>query len=105
MAGEPINILREAIRQVPSVKYALAVAGVAAAGALVVTLVGDQRATPIVLGGTFAYPGFTSNVSSMSRRKALLLFKFGEIRVSQYTARPGSIFLEASGRGTFFRSQ
>lgn len=50
---DPIRVLREATRRVPSVKYALGVAGVAAAGALVVSLLGYREAAPIVLGGIF----------------------------------------------------
>jgi hypothetical protein len=53
MGPSPTGILQQAIRAVPSVKYALGVAGVASAGALVIRLVGYDRASIIIIGGTF----------------------------------------------------
>jgi hypothetical protein len=53
MAIEPFTVLRTAIRQVPSVKYALGVAGVAAGAALIVKSIGFDRAGIILLSGTF----------------------------------------------------
>lgn len=53
MAPEPTGILQTAIRQVPSVRYALGIAGIAAAGSLVTKFLGYDRASIIIIGGTF----------------------------------------------------
>jgi hypothetical protein len=47
----PINVLNAARRAVPAVDFALGVAGVAAAGALVTAFLGSGRAPIIILGG------------------------------------------------------
>jgi hypothetical protein len=50
---EPIRVLTEAIKKVPSVRYALGVAGVAAAAALIVSMVGTTKSAVIILSCTF----------------------------------------------------
>ncbi|AZO05039.1 MULTISPECIES: tetratricopeptide repeat protein [unclassified Mesorhizobium] len=47
------DVLQQAIRKVPSVKYALGVAGIAAAAALVVSLVGSTKSGLIIMSCTF----------------------------------------------------
>jgi hypothetical protein len=47
----PLDILNAARKAVPAVDYALAAAGVAAAGSIVTTFLGDGRAAIIILGG------------------------------------------------------
>ncbi len=50
----PISVLREASKVVPSVKYALGLAGIAAAGALIGAFVtGNTLTTAIVISGVF----------------------------------------------------
>jgi hypothetical protein len=53
MAIEPWTVLQTAINKVPAVKYALAVAGVAAAGAIVVKFLDYQQASIIIIAGVF----------------------------------------------------
>jgi hypothetical protein len=45
--------LRQAIKQVPAVGFALGVAGIASAGALVTSMVGYGHASVVIIGGTF----------------------------------------------------
>ncbi len=49
----PLKLLNEARAAVPAVDWALGVAGIASAGALVVGLLGYGRATVLILGGMF----------------------------------------------------
>lgn len=49
----PIAILKDATRKVPQLKFAWGIVGVAAAGALIIALIGETRASIITLGGTF----------------------------------------------------
>lgn len=49
----PIGVLNAARKAVPAVDYALAVAGVAAAGSIVLSFLGNARSAAIVLGGMF----------------------------------------------------
>jgi hypothetical protein len=49
----PMKVLEAAIRAVPAVKYALGIAGIAAAGGIVISFLGSGRAAIIVLGGMF----------------------------------------------------
>jgi hypothetical protein len=48
----PLKLLEAARRAVPAVKYALGVAGVAIAAAIVISAVGNGRAAIIIMGGT-----------------------------------------------------
>ena len=50
-SDSPLAILQAARKAVPAVDYALGAAGVAAAAAIVIALLGHGRATAIVLGG------------------------------------------------------
>jgi len=50
-AIEPIQVLREAIKAVPAVKYALGVVGVGAAAAVILALLGHWQGIPIIFGG------------------------------------------------------
>lgn len=52
-ATSPLAILNAARRAVPAVDFALGAAGIAAAGAIIVGLLGDGRAAVIILGGVF----------------------------------------------------
>lgn len=49
----PLTILKEAIKQVNAVKYALGLAGIAAAGAIIVALAGNGPTAIIIIGLTF----------------------------------------------------
>ncbi|MDN3273190.1 hypothetical protein QWJ07_02975 [Frankia sp. RB7] len=49
----PMGVLNAARKAVPAVDYALAVAGVAAAGSIVLSFLGTPRSAAIVLGGMF----------------------------------------------------
>lgn len=49
----PISILNAARKAVPAVNYALGAAGIAAAGAIIIGLLGNGRASIIVFGATF----------------------------------------------------
>ena len=49
-----LKIMRRAQLEVPAVKFAFGVAGVAAAGAVVIAVLGQGRVSIIVLGGVFA---------------------------------------------------
>jgi hypothetical protein len=49
--SSPMNVLKAAIKAVPAVKYALGIAGISAAGAIVVSFLGSGRGAVIVLGG------------------------------------------------------
>jgi hypothetical protein len=53
MIGDLTKFLKEAVRQVPSVRYAFGAAGIAAAGALIVLFLGYGRSAVIVWAGTF----------------------------------------------------
>jgi hypothetical protein len=53
MSLEPQNVLQLAIEKVPAVSYALAVAGLAAAGAIVVSFLGYGRASVIIISAVF----------------------------------------------------
>jgi hypothetical protein len=69
--SQPLGILREAIQAVPSVKYALGVAGIAAAAAIVTTLLGGQSRLAIisisfVVVGMFVLFLFSSLITSGS---------------------------------------
>jgi hypothetical protein len=83
MAPEPTGILQTAIAQVPSVKYALGIAGIAAAGALVTRFLGYDRASIIIIGGTFV--------------AMILLYVFSSMVASKSDAAtfPGIILLYA----------
>jgi hypothetical protein len=48
-----LDIIKRAQQQVPAVRFALGVAGIAAAGAVVTALLGQGRVSIIVLGGVF----------------------------------------------------
>jgi hypothetical protein len=82
-----INVLQQAIRKVPSVKYALGVAGVAAAAALVVSLVGTTKSGLIIMSCTFvamvllyvfsilvASKGYASTVAGVILMYSVILF-------------------------------
>lgn len=77
----PMNVLGPAIREVPSVKYALGVAGIAAAGALITRFLGYDKASIIILGATFV--------------AMILLYAFSSMVASniQATTIPGIILL------------
>lgn len=49
----PVDILNKARQAVPAVDFALGVAGIAAAGALVIGFIGSGRTAFIILGGIF----------------------------------------------------
>jgi hypothetical protein len=53
MIAELTRFLREAIKQVPSVRYAFGAAGIAAAGALITLFLGYGRPAVIIWAGTF----------------------------------------------------
>src|SRR6185312_11736078 len=53
MEHGPLAVLQAAIKKVPSVKYALGVAGLAAAGGMVTRFLGYGKASFIIFGGTF----------------------------------------------------
>jgi hypothetical protein len=65
----PMEILNAARKAVPAVDYALGVAGVAAAGAIVIALIGRGQAAAIILGAVFV--------------AMLLLFAFSRLVAAQ----------------------
>ena len=81
MSLEPLTVLQSAIKEVPAVSYALAVAGIAAAGAVVVSFLGHGRASVIILAGVFV--------------AMILMFVFARMLSSQNpaTTLPGIILL------------
>jgi hypothetical protein len=84
MEHGPMEVLRSAIREVPAVKYALGVAGIAAAGALITRFVGYDKTSIIILGVTFV--------------AMILLFVFSGMVASnsKATTIPGIILLYAA---------
>jgi hypothetical protein len=66
---DPLGILRAARQAVPAVDYALGAAGVAAAGAIIVGLLGYGKQSAIIIGATFV--------------AMILLFAFGRLVVAK----------------------
>ncbi|MET4699278.1 hypothetical protein ABIE65_002308 [Constrictibacter sp. MBR-5] len=83
MDPQPIAVLRAAIRQVPAVKYALGIAGIAAAGAIITRLLGYDKASIIIIGVIFI--------------AMILLYAFSGLIASRKTSTtmPGIILLYA----------
>jgi lipopolysaccharide export LptBFGC system permease protein LptF len=79
----PITVLKAALKEVPAVKYALGVAGVAAACAIVVGFLGTGRTAIILLGGMLV--------------SMILLFVFAKLVTvgNQAAARAGVVLMWA----------
>ena len=87
MAIEPIRVLTQAINKVPSVRYALGVAGVAAAAALIVSMIGSTKSGLIIISCTFiamillyvfslliASRGYASTIAGLILLYSVILF-------------------------------
>jgi hypothetical protein len=90
MSYSPIEVLNEARRAVPAVNYAIGIAGIAVACAIVIDLLGESRTTLLILGSMLV--------------GRLLLFLLGRLMQSESPAINVAAIAVTWGVALFFMS-